>query len=83
MHIGKLEARHRLTVVRRLCGHDSAGPRAVADQFIDLIRRPISPPPARNPSPSFLRSSFNCFIVVRLSVVPTSSRLYISEGPCD
>ena len=34
-----------LMVVRKLCGHCAAGPSEVADQSIDLIRLPISPPP--------------------------------------
>src|SRR6266404_406036 len=43
--MGKLEARQRLTVVRRLCGHDSMGPSGVLAQSFDLTKRPISPPP--------------------------------------
>src|SRR5438874_6392409 len=43
--MGKLEARQRLTVVRRLWFHDSRGPRGVLDQSIDRISLPISPPP--------------------------------------
>ena len=45
--MGRSDARQMLTVVRRLWGHDSTGPSGVCDQSIDLIRRPISPPPAR------------------------------------
>src|SRR6266446_4178313 len=43
--MGKFEARQRLTVVRRLWDHDSMGPNEVADQSIDRISFPISPPP--------------------------------------
>src|SRR5258708_648464 len=43
--MGKLEARQRLTVVRRLCGHDAMGPNGVLVQSMDRIRLPISPPP--------------------------------------
>src|SRR5580700_9212782 len=44
--IGKFEARQRLTVVRRLCGHDPIGPRGVLVQSIDRTTLPISPAPA-------------------------------------
>ncbi|GMT97720.1 hypothetical protein KH5H1_18390 [Corallococcus caeni] len=40
-----MEDRHRLTVVRRLCGHVSTGPSGVFDQSMARINRPISPPP--------------------------------------
>jgi hypothetical protein len=43
--MGKLEARQRLTVVRRLWGYDSMGPSAVSVQSMDRISWPISPPP--------------------------------------
>src|SRR6266404_5061865 len=43
--MGKLEARQRLTVVRRLCGHDSMGPSGVLVQSFDRTNLPISPPP--------------------------------------
>src|SRR5712691_7100046 len=43
--MGKFEARQRLTVVRKLCGHDSMGPSGVLLQSIDRISLPISPPP--------------------------------------
>ncbi len=45
--IGRSEAKQMLTVVRRLCGHPSTGPSGVADQSIDRIKLPISPPPNR------------------------------------
>lgn len=32
--MGKLEARHRLTVVRKLCGQSSMGPSGVSDQVL-------------------------------------------------
>src|SRR5436309_7111268 len=35
------------TAVFKLCGHRSAGPRAVLDQSLSRIRAPISPPPSR------------------------------------
>src|SRR5262247_1886024 len=34
-----------LTELRKLCGHDSIGPRGVRDQSISRIKLPISPPP--------------------------------------
>src|SRR5258708_36061283 len=43
--MGKLEARQRLTVVRRLCGHDSMGPSGVLVQSFDRTNLLISPPP--------------------------------------
>ena len=45
--MGRSDARQMLMVVRKLWGHDSTGPSGVLDQFIDRIKRPISPPPAR------------------------------------
>src|ERR1700753_170680 len=45
MLMGKLEERQRLTVVRKLLGHDSIGPSGVLDQSIERISSPISPPP--------------------------------------
>jgi len=35
------------TVVRKLCGHVSGGPRGVVDQSKARMRAPISPPAAR------------------------------------
>src|SRR6266851_7954480 len=43
--MGKLEPRQRLTVVRRLWGHDLRGPSGVLAQSIDRTNSPISPPP--------------------------------------
>src|SRR3979409_2203738 len=43
--MGKLEARQRLTVVRRLCGHESMEPSGVLVQSFDRTNLPISPPP--------------------------------------
>src|ERR1043166_7469028 len=43
--MGKLDARHRLTVVRRLWGQHSIGPRGVLLQSIARTTFPISPPP--------------------------------------
>src|SRR5258708_2474899 len=48
--MGKLEARQRLTVVRRLCGHDAMGPNGVLVQSMDRIRLPIAPPPTSQSS---------------------------------
>jgi len=45
MQMGRSEARQMLTVVRRLCGQESMGPRVVCDQSIDRTSLPISPPP--------------------------------------
>src|SRR5712671_2917314 len=47
--MGKLEARQRLTVVRRLCGHDSMGPSGVLVQSFDRTNLPISPQPTSQP----------------------------------
>jgi len=43
MEMGKLEERQRLTVVRKLCGHDSMGPSGVLDQSFAATKHPISP----------------------------------------
>ncbi len=45
--IGKLEARQRLTVVRKLCGQVSIAPKGVADQSLERIKSPMMPPPVR------------------------------------
>src|SRR5882672_3323201 len=37
--MGKLEARQRLTVVRRLCGHVSIGPRGVSAQSLAILAK--------------------------------------------
>jgi hypothetical protein len=50
MNIGYLELRRRLTVVFRLCGHDSGGPSGVADQSRPRARAPHSPPSERTSS---------------------------------
>src|SRR2546426_11498802 len=66
--MGKFEARQRLTVVRKLCGHDSMGPSGVLLQSIERINLPISPPPT---SQSPARASF------RLKGRSTSSSLNV------
>src|SRR6266481_1093287 len=43
--MGKLDARQRLTVVRKLCGHDAIGPSGVSDQSLERTNSPILPPP--------------------------------------
>jgi hypothetical protein len=43
--MGKLEARHKLTVVRKLCGQVSGEPKGVSDQSLERMSLPISPPP--------------------------------------
>lgn len=50
--MGQLDARARLTTVRRLCGHESMGPRRVVDQSVDLINFAISPPPMSQSVPA-------------------------------
>ena len=45
--MGKLEARQRLTVVRKLCGQVSMSPKGVVDQSFERIKSPIMPPPTR------------------------------------
>ena len=46
--IGKLDAKHRLTVVRRLWGQSSIGPSGVTDQSFERINSPMIPPPIKN-----------------------------------
>src|SRR6476661_3645330 len=53
-----------LTVLRRLCGHDSGAPRVLRDQSISRIRAPISPPPARNVS---FEGSIDRFFIAPIS----------------
>ncbi|GMT98497.1 hypothetical protein KH5H1_26160 [Corallococcus caeni] len=48
--MGKLDARQMLTVVRRLCGQDSMGPRGELDQSSDAMSVAISTPPASHSS---------------------------------
>src|SRR5215204_480466 len=48
MLIGKFDARQRLAVVRRLCGHDSMGPSEVSDQSVSRTTLPISPPASQS-----------------------------------
>src|SRR5215471_10718977 len=55
--MGKLDARHRLTVVRRLCGHLSSGPSGVFDQSMERMTLPISPPPTSHSCCAALRPS--------------------------
>src|SRR4051794_10699698 len=52
MLMGKLEDRHRFTVVRRLCGQLSRGPSGVVDQSRERMSAPISPPPTSQLSAS-------------------------------
>src|ERR1700722_16474026 len=47
--MGKLDDKHGLTVVRRLCGHDSRLPSDVSLQSIAPTSLPIWPPPASQP----------------------------------
>src|SRR2546425_12076633 len=55
--IGKVEARQRLTVVRRLCGQHEMSPRGVLAQSIDRTSAPISPPPtSQSPGRSWSRT---------------------------
>src|ERR1051325_5632895 len=55
--IGKLEARQRLTVVRRLCGQREISPRGVFAQSSDRTSAPISPPPtSQSPARPWSRS---------------------------
>src|SRR5437868_15207918 len=42
-NMGKREFRQMPTAMRRACGHCSAGPSGVADQSVDISRRPASP----------------------------------------
>lgn len=81
MLMGKLEARHRLTVVRRLCGQLSIGPRGVDAQSFDRTSFAISEPPDRKLSDdettegsarreaSFISDAF--YIHFALSATPT------------
>jgi hypothetical protein len=48
MDMGKLEARHKLIVVRKLCGQVSGEPKGVLDQSLERMSLPISPPPDKN-----------------------------------
>jgi hypothetical protein len=48
MDMGKLDAMHKLTVVRKLCGQVSGEPNGVLDQSLERMRPPISPPPDKN-----------------------------------
>src|SRR4051812_49263373 len=46
MYIGKPVSSRMLSAVRRLCGQLATAPTAVADQSIERMSAPISPPPA-------------------------------------
>src|SRR5690349_12535907 len=48
--MGELDAWTRLTVVRKLCGHDAIGPSRVFDQSMPLIAFAIAPPPTSQSS---------------------------------
>src|SRR6187431_1877340 len=45
MYIGNRASSRMLSAVRRLCGHDSAGPTGVRAQSKPRVSTPISPPP--------------------------------------
>lgn len=60
IRIGKVEDRHRLTEVRRLCGQLTGGPSGVFDQSIERISAPISPPPDSQLNSSFTAGWGDC-----------------------
>src|SRR6218665_990829 len=51
MRMGKVEERQRLTVVRKLWGQVSTGPRGVRAQSMERMSTPMSPPPESQSMP--------------------------------
>jgi len=71
MDMGKLDARHKLTVVRKLCGQLSGEPNGVLDQSLERMSLPISPPPDKNSGTeeSSVWGRFELFMVAKASKI--------------
>src|SRR5579863_1721132 len=70
MEMGKFDAKHKLTVVRRLCGHEALGPSGVFDQSLANTVLALSLPPARKSAPHARRFSSGFEVMMTRVVFP-------------